>query len=1124
MRLRQDGPMTAVPDFRLYHSNSLDVLASLLAHALREPAPGQPLLAADTVLIPQVAMRRWLQSTLAAEYGIAANLEFLTPGEFVARALKANISGEKDDLGAIGLHWRLYAALTDAQLMRRPAMAGLKTYLDRGDPLRPWALAAELGGVFEKYQAWRRDWLLRWEDGAEPDDPQAILWRHIAGGRQYRARRINEYLTRFEGGHQPLPQGLPGRLFAFATLNVSPDVLRVIATQARVGTLHFYMPTPTRSYWGDLQTLSEKLRSGVDDPFGAEAGENPLLQAWGAAGRDFMAVLGSYEVVHPTGEIAAYLDPEEHAGPGLDQNGLGDSLLHRLQADLFHRRALPSPLRLSLRRDDPSIQIHACHTRLREMQVLHDQLRALLEDPRFDPPLQPREIAVLAPDIDPYVPYLESVFGGRGGSDEHIPWALADASPLQGEPLAEVFVQLLGLPVSRFGLNEILDLLASAPLASAAGLDAAAFERLHGWLQAAGVRWGLDAGHREQHQAPLDDAYTWQFALDRLLLGHASGSDEDIGGVAPWPELEGGALVALDALIRLLRVLARHQKTLADALTPAQWRERLLGLLLALLPETPTEPSAQRALDRLRKLINEFADEAEKAGFDAAVPAEVVRAHFASVLSEADTRAPLLTGGISFGRMVPMRLLPFRVICVLGLNDGDFPRRDPAAGLSRLTAELGTERRRHGDRSLREDDRFLFLQLFASAQDVFYLSYLGADARDGSVREPSVLVSELVDAASAYHDAPADVRKQLVVRHPLQPFVPAAFGDAAEPRRFSYRRQWYPAAGAVGGDRRPLAPWFSGPLQAPLPEALNEERLPLDALRRFLSDPAGQFLGQRLGLRLAGDIDSSDDIEPLVVPGGGREHSALQQQVLSALLEGREQGLYERLRARALLPSGALGRQQFARLLERVRPCAEAFLQWHDGQSLQSELYEVQLGDIRLHGRVDQIHPQGLVRLHTGPAGVAYVVRAGLDWLLANAAGAMLPLLQFHDGGQAGHGPHTLPALPREQAKTALKALLQLRHDGFKTPLLFAPYTGWDIYNSDADGREKAAHARWYGGDYSWGERNGEALQLALRGLDPFASENTAHRFIHNSLLIFSALREGKVPVESDGNNAEGAA
>src|SRR6185312_8470207 len=150
----------------------------------------------------------------------------------------------------------------------------------------------------------------------------------------------------------------------------------------------------------------------------------------------------------------------------------------------------------------------------------------------------------------------------------------------------------------------------------------------------------------------------------------------------------------------------------------------------------PSTPGVQRALDRLRSLIDAFAAQAARAGFDAPVPGEVVRAHFAAVLGEADTRAPLLTGGVSFARMVPMRLLPFRAICLLGMNDGDFPRRDPAAGLNRLTAELG------------------------------------ADQRDGSAREPSAVVSELLAAAAAYHAVPDIAVQELVLRHPLQPFSP----------------------------------------------------------------------------------------------------------------------------------------------------------------------------------------------------------------------------------------------------------------------------------------------------------------------------------------------------------------
>src|SRR3546814_14530292 len=92
-------------------------------------------------------------------------------------------------------------------------------------------------------------------------------------------------------------------------LNVSPDVLRVIASQARVGTLHLYVPSPSRDYWGDLQ----RVRGG--DPEAA-AGENPLLRAWGAAGRDLMAVLGGSEVVPPDADIRGDRSEERRVGKG----------------------------------------------------------------------------------------------------------------------------------------------------------------------------------------------------------------------------------------------------------------------------------------------------------------------------------------------------------------------------------------------------------------------------------------------------------------------------------------------------------------------------------------------------------------------------------------------------------------------------------------------------------------------------------------------------------------------------------------------------------------------------------------------------------------------------------------
>ncbi len=1132
-------------DFRLYYANALDVLAAVLAEEMRKPVPGVSPLTPDTVLIPQAAMRRWLQATLAQRHGVVANVEFLAPGEFVSRALDANVPGQGDDLDTAALHWQLYAALNDPVLLARPALAPIAAYLgtdargslrDTGDdPLKAWTLAGELAAVFEKYQAWRRDWLLRWEAGAEPDDPQAILWRAVASGRSYRARRIQHYLDRFEGDGKPLPQGLPRRLFAFATLNVSPDVLRVIATQSRVGTTHFFMPTPAEKYWGDLQALGRRLRDGEPDPLADSSGDSRLLQAWGAAGRDFVAVLGAHEIVRPSGEILAHADPRPDTTTGSEDAAVDvpDSLLRRLQADVFHRRPPPpeAPTAADARtrlaqvdEDDPSLQIHACHTRLRELQVLHDRLRGLFDDPRFDPPLQARDIAVLAPDIDQYTPYLDAVFGG--GDSERIPYAVADTSPLASEPLAEVFVHLLGLPVSRFGLSEILDLLGSTPIATAAGLDAPALDRLRTWLHAAGARWGLDVNHRVSHLAPADDVCTWQFALDRLLLGHATGADEDIVAedgrrVAPLPEQEGSALDALDTLIRLLRVLARHQQTLAQALTPMQWRERLLGLLLALFPVAPTDAGTQRALERLRKLIDTFAQQAGKAGFDGTVPVDVVRHHFASELAEADTRAPLLTGGVSFGRMVPMRLLPFRVICVLGMNDGDYPRRDPAAGLNRLTAAIAAGEREPGDRSLREDDRFLFLQLFTAAQDVFHLSYLGADPRDGSVREPSVLVSELLDEAARQHADPKAAAKQLVLRHPLQPFAPAAFGgrdvgDAGngDRRRYSYRRQWHPAAGALSTPRQALPPWFGGD---PLPPVDGDgsalTSVSLDELYRFLTRPAEQFLRQRLGIRIDEIAEIASDQEPLLAPSHGLEKHALQQVMFDALLLGEDDArIHAALRARALLPTGAIGLRNVQALRQQLGPYAQAFAQWRGDAVAESPLLEVMVDGVRLHGRLREVYAHGIARRRLGAPSGNSVIRHGLDWLLASAAGLEQPLVEFHDGGDAGVGPHPRDPIGAEQARVALKHLLALRARGLREPLPFAPYAGLALYDAD-DGYKglQEAQKKWHGSERSFAEGGADAPRLALRGRDPFADDRSQRAFADLSFAVFAAVTAGQV-------------
>lgn len=1091
--------MSAAPDFRLYHSNDLGLLAQLLAQQLREPVADGAILQPDQVLIPQAAMKRWLLKVLAERHGIAANLEFLTPGEYVGKVLAANLDASEDaaTLNPELLQWRLYAVLHEPAALAHPALAAtLAGYLHgEGRALKAWTLAGTLADAFAKYQAWRRDWLLRWDRGGDPDDWQAELWRRASAGRRHRARAIDTFLRRHAAADAPLPQGLPARVFAFACLNVSPDVLRVLATSARASTLHFYLPMPTRRYWGDLRSLRERLAAHDPEPLPSD--ENPLLAQWGRAGRDFVATLFSDDTL-AVRDVEAYAEPDASKG-----------LLQWLKRDLLHRQAPAAQGDASALHRDGSLQIHACHTRLRELQVLHDQLRALLE---ADPTLQARDIAVMAPDIDAYAAHVAAVFGAAQGSARFIPYTLADASALAHSPLADLLLRVLALPQARLGVNEVLELLALPAVMRQFGVDPGELDRLREWLAAAGARWGLDAAHRARIGAPAEHGFTFAFAIERLLLGYASASDADMAGVAPWPELEGTALDALDALLRLLRLLDRLSRNLAQAQAASAWSAALIQALHALVSDHPSDDADRRALALLETELRLFAQNADGAQVDMPLAAEVVRAHFRSRLAQADGRQPFLSGGVTFCRMVPMRLIPFRVICLLGMNEGEFPRREPPASLNRLIAALDQPgQRRIGDRSVRDDDRYLFLQLLNAADAVFYLSYLGRDPGDGSVREPALPLTELLEVAAQYFDDPAQARQLLVLQHPLTAFADAPDDD---PRRLTFDPAWRRAQHAGGG--RASLPTL---LDTPLPTHPLPTQITLATLRAFLANPPRFFLRQRLGVQVPSDDDRLPEHEPYVA-ASGLEAAALSQRVLRALIEHGDAvpALLSRLQAEALLPAGVAGEARLATLLQACRPLATAWRGWQIGEP-GSVAFTLDLDGCVLSGELEQAYVDGFARSKPGTPGGRDWVRWHLDALVAAAIGEVRPVCVFAAFEEGGVGPHALTVHERGAARDALRWLLALMAQGQREPLPFRPYTGWIWLQAVAQGGDDqdAIGQAFAKASEAWRNRHGEGdgsdpwTALALRGAEPFIEPSASARFAALTRAIFGALCHAQV-------------
>ncbi|MCC7247123.1 MAG: exodeoxyribonuclease V subunit gamma, partial [Lysobacter sp.] len=857
--------MSSSPRFHLVSGNRLERLAAHLGARLAA-AQDPDSLAPEVVLIPQPSLRHWLLQALAERHGVAANLDLLTPSEFVWRLLRAAHPAlpETSPWEREHLRWRLYALLETL----RPLPAPVRAHLQRASAsgrrdalaLARYELTDALADAFDKYQAYRRDWLTAWDAGKERDDWQATLWRALraaAPDTAPRATLIGDWLMRYDRRQETRiatpPPGLPSRLFAFGTIHVSPDVLLLLAVVAQWIPLDFYLPSPSAEYWGDVESLRERLRrdglAALPAALADADRDNPLLSAWGAGGREIVAQLFAYDMVLPEREIERYVRPPS------------DSLLHRLQRDVLDRAA-PQPA--PWREDDDSLRIHACHSRLREVEVLHDRLRAMLDNDlpegrRFDPPLQPREIAVLAPNIADYLPLARAVFGGLDIDDpRYIPFSLADRPQAQSHPLVGLLFSLLDLADAPLRASAFHDLLALPAVARAHGLDASALERLRGWFEAAGVRWGEDEDAREHAGVGRWRDYSFAFGFDRLLAGYAAGDDaivlgrDDNGGdgaFAPYAELEGGDAATLDAALAVHARLRGLSLWMRNAHAPAAWQQRLAAEFLALLAPEADDPDEAAARRRVLDALAVFAEEAAAA---ASLPAALVRRHVHDALAQPSPHQPWLSGGVTFAGMVPLRTVPFRVVCLLGMDADAYPRREPANDVNRLIdAVQGRAPRYPGDRSVRDDDRFLFLQLLCAAGDAFHLSYGGRDARDGSVREPSSLIGELLDAVETMHGA--DARRALTIEHPLQPFSPRAFG-VDDTRRFSYRGEWKLPVTATGLVAEPT--FATAPVAPADDDAETPDR---DALQAFFANPAKHWLRERLGLRLpmddAGDVD-----------------------------------------------------------------------------------------------------------------------------------------------------------------------------------------------------------------------------------------------------------------------------
>jgi exodeoxyribonuclease V gamma subunit len=1131
--------------FSILFSNRFENLLDALLSRMETQGQQGPFARVE-VIVPRSALERRVELAMADRFGIGAGVSFDYLAQWLWRQIGRVVEipdASPYDPGV--MIWRIFAALEGDWLKKHTRLAH---YLEGADARQRFELAGRLARLFDLYLCYRPEWLERWADEkAAPvsregtlyaDEAwQAELWRRIVLKGESRTFRLPfmsflRRVARMEDADLARA-GLPAAIDVFCLPSLPPLYLEVLRALARVVDVQLYVLNPCREYWFDIvdaRRLSWLARCQRDHFH--ETG-NRLLAAWGKQAQAQIESL--FEGENLVREEAKFA-PQP-----------GTHLLARLQNAFLDLRELEAG---SIRRDerDRSIELHLCHSRIRELEVLHDRLLGLFKE-RKD--LRPDEVVVLMPDLAACAPLIEAVFG-TAPRERFIAWRITGQGGTQESPVVRALDDLLALAAGNAPASRVFDLLRQPLVAAHFGLDESSLEQVRDWMHEAGIRWGLDS--EQARAAGAGDGHTVEAGLARLFLswaaGEAAGRTLFAGRTGVRHAPQGSAGLALGTFWHYARVLNNLRAELLKTHDAEGWRAVLLASLAALVGEAPEHAEEMRAV---RGAINALADDMAAAGAigqetEIALPLDVIRLALSERLDDA-AHGGVPGGAVTFSALPALRGLPYRVVCVIGLDNDAFPARERADEFDLMAAFP-----QKGDRQRRDDDRNLFLDVVLAARDVLHLSCVGRSARDNAELLPSVLVDELLDTlASACAENPeqpdsiAKARAGLIVEHPLQSFSPdyfvtegkrdkrlesfrGEFARALDERfrqqRAAVKRERMKARSfedddAYGEEEEGAGrPFFTSPL--PPPDE-GWRCVDLVQLKRFFDNPCHFLLRERLGLDLPSSEEELADVEPFVPDW--QASRALAARLLPVLLEREEEGgegsiddeaLFSLARAGSEFPAASLGEGALRRELVSLRSFADRVnaalgkprcpvhtvkleQELHCSGERETETWELRavFGALRADGAVayqyDDMRARG-------------VLAAWIDHLALCVAPP--PGVECRTRGLLRKGEFVLHPLPADRARAHLGKLLSLYRAGLREPLRFFPKSAWEYariaQDGDTDKAYKEALKKWDDGHFP--EKNHAAYRLALRGM--CAEEILDEGFRENAETVFGALWE----------------
>ena len=802
-----------------YISNDIENLAGKLAETIRSKP--LELYQKESIVVQTEGMNRWLSVKISEKNKIFSNFEFFSPNNILFELFKLANLRSADIFNTGNLRWLIYKILGSSDFQKK--FTRTFQYFE-GDKIKQLQLATKLADLYDQYSIYRPDYIRLWNNDKVAEVKQAFvyhekwqrwIWNKIKEEvKDYNFDKVEtrdrlvDKLTNDPDFIEKIKKKYP-RISLFGFSIFTPFHLEIFlgALKDHID-VDFYLFNPApEDFW--LQDIPEKTKIKIEDFYGKSSQElnltvgNNLLMNLGKTAKELYLMLFENET------FINNLDNET-----LTQPPDRDTLLKRIQFEIYHninesqREKIPESLIF-----DGSVSIISNYSMVREVEALYNYLLKQIQENGY----KPVDIIVQTTNIDAYTPYIKAVFDN---SPVKLPYKIADRSYAGTDNLVGILKQILTLQKDEFTSENVLQILEFEEVKNK--FDIINISKIRELVDKANIRHGIEGDINN------DTIFvSWRYGLERILLGYAMHYDSlyQIPGkeypTIPLDITEGEYAVEGLKLKAFIDKLILFLDNRSQKRTLEEWRIFITDFIdeIMLIPDDKSD-QLNYILDKMSfpDIIDELLD--EKFSYEVFSRALIDSLYMNNRLGK------FISGNITFCSMIPMRSIPYKIVVILGLNQGVFPRKNKDISFDLIMSD-----QRYADRNIKDSDKYLFLESLISAREKLYLSYIGQSIKDNTEIPPSPVIDEVLDYIESGSGI-EDLKDKLIIKHPLHSFDNKYYDDNF-PDFYTYL------------DYGQNADFADISVVKPEEESENDE-ISIKKLMKFFKDPVKWYFNEKL--------------------------------------------------------------------------------------------------------------------------------------------------------------------------------------------------------------------------------------------------------------------------------------